>query len=742
MIQPAPEKRLCSRCGTENGTEQNFCSACGTRLAVTCTRCGAGCQPGFKFCGSCGAQLEDPAQPRPPRDERRVVTILFADLVGFTSWAEGLDPEDVKAMLSPYYASLREQIESCGGTVEKFIGDAVVGVFGAPVAHGDDAERAVRAALGIRDRVTKMTAAGSGGNLEVRIGVNTGEAFVALDARPEEGEGMVAGDVVNTAARLQSAAPTNEILVGEETYRCTCMTLDYSPHDALALKGKELPVAAWRVRGAPRAPGERMASVVQMIGRERELELLTDAWERVLAEQRPRLVTIFGLPGVGKSRLAAEFMATVRSTGARVIFGRSLPYGESGVYDAFGQQLREVASVMSADSPPVVAEKLRGTIGGLLAGESPDALMAHVAMMLGLRPSAATDDQPVGNRRDLFFSARCIVKALAAAQPTVLVFQDLHWADPSLLDLIETLCRRIEDAPLMVLTAARPELQTKRPAWGAGAEGRLEIALDPLSADDSCELASRLLAHAAETQVGQTAQEISTASEGNPLFIEELVASLADGPVPAGAQLPTSIRGIIAARLDAIPTPERSALLNASVVGRVFWDGALARLTSPPGGVAELLESLEARDLVRREPASRFRGQAQYRFKHAMIRDVAYAALPRSTRRDAHAAIAGFLEEQHVEHDSAAALAHHWLNAGNRERAAGYFVAAADQASRGWAKEEAAGLYRQALRLVSEDDRQRRRTLRLKLAVAGQMAYHLSDAGSATGGKNERPPDA
>jgi class 3 adenylate cyclase/predicted ATPase len=657
-----------------------------------------------------------------------VVTVIFVDLVGFTARAERLDPEDVKAMLTPYYASLREQIESFGGTVEKFIGDAVMGVFGAPIAHGDDPERAVRAALGIRAGFSHVGPADSRHGLEVRIGVNTGEAIVALDARAGEGEAMVAGDVVNTAARLQTAAPPNEILVGEETFRCTRLTVDYEPVEPLLVKGKELPLAAWRVRGAIRPAGERRVPDVGMVGRDDELATLTRVWQQVLRDGQPHLVTILGLPGVGKTRLTAEFTAAAREAGTRIVSGRSLPYGKSSAYDAFAQQVRNVAGVLGGDPPDVVALKLRRTIESLLKEDDAEEVVRHIALMIGLQADRSTAPETVSGRHILFVSARVFVEALARRQPTVLVFEDLHWADLSLLELIELLSAQVAEAPLLMLAAARPELLAIRPRWGASGPGSVYLALEPLGQDHARDLTDRLLARAAQQVVGTAADAISETGEGNPLFIEELVAAVTERSSPAASQLPTSIRGIISARLDSIAAPERAVLLDASVVGRVFWDGALARMTPSRRRLPELLASLEARDLIRVEPVSRFPGQQQFRIKHALIRDVAYAALPRAKRRDAHAAVAAFFEELHGEHDSPAAVGHHWLQAGEGERAAVYLIEAADRASRGWAKGEAVALYRQALTLVGEDDPRRRRELRLKLAVALQMLYHVSDA--------------
>ncbi len=722
------EQQACPRCGDANDGGQSFCASCGSKLSLSCQRCGAASPPGFRFCGGCGAQLQGAADPQPPREERRVVTVIFADLVGFTARAERLDPEDVRAMLTSYYTPLRQEIESCGGTVEKFIGDAVMGVFGAPVAHGDDPERAVRAALGIRHRISQVSAADSDRGLEVRIGVNTGEAIVALDARPGDGEAMVAGDVVNTASRLQTAAPANAILVGEETFRCTRSTIDYEPVEPFIVKGKELPLAAWRVRSASRPAGERAAPDIPMVGRDDELAILTGVWQRVLAGRQPHLVTIFGLPGVGKSRLAAEFAAAAADAGARIVLGRSLPYGKSSAYDAFAQQVMNVAGVLGGDPPDTVVQKLRGTIAGLLEDGSAEDVVRHLALIIGLQADGSTTAEAVSGRHVLFASARRFVEALASRQPTVLVFEDLHWADSSLLELIELLSAQVGPVPLLLLAAARPELRTAVPGWGDSGAASVDLPLEPLGQEHSRELADRLLARAAQQVMGQTAGTISETGEGNPLFIEELVAAVTERSSSAGSQLPASIRGIIAARLDAIPAPERAVLLDASVVGRVFWDGALARLTPSRERLPELLESLEGRDLIRREPASRFPGQQQFRIKHALIRDVAYAALPRAKRRNAHAAVAAFFEELHGEHESPAAVGHHWLQAGDRERAAAYLVEAADRASRGWAKDEAVALYRQALTLVAEDDPKRRRELRLKLAVAQQMLYHVSDA--------------
>ena len=548
---------------------------------------------------------------------------------------------------------------------------------------------------------------------------------------------MVAGDVVNTASRLQSQAPEGSILVGEETYRGTRTIIDYEPVEPIVAKGKQLPVAAWRVVSAARPPGERGASNVPMIGRESELATLTSLWERVEADRKPHLATIVGLPGIGKSRLAREFIDVVGTADARAIVGRSLPYGESGAYGAFAQQVKQIAGIYDGDAPDGAGDKLRASVADVVGTESADEVSAHLSLMLGLE--AAPSDGAVTDRHVLFFSARRFVEGLGRAAPTVLVFQDLHWADASLLDLIEILASRLEDTPVLLLVLARPELRDKRPAWGSTVQAALALPLEPLDRAHADELAG-LLADAAGS-VPSAAAEIGRTAEGNPLFIEELVASMAERSSQAGSELPTSVRGIIAARLDAIPPAERSLLLDASVMGRIFWSGGLTGLGQAAESLPAVMDSLEGRDLIRREPVSRYQGEQQFRFKHALIRDVAYATLPRARRREAHEAVATFLESVHAERDSPSTLAHHWEEAGDLERAIGFYVAAAEQASRGWAKEEAVDLLRRALSLVQQDDRERFRKLRLKLFVAEQMLYHVPDAQALARDRTSEPQD-
>ena len=325
---------------------------------VVCPACGQENPEVARFCLACGFSIGEAIPP--PRDERRIVTVIFVDLVGFTARAERLDPEEVRAVLAPYHDRVRREIESFGGVVEKFIGDAVMGVFGAPVAHGDDAERAVRAALVVRDIVGEL----AGGDLQIRIAVNTGEAVVSLGARPAFGESMVAGDVVNTAARLQAAAPVNGVVVGEETYLTTRNAIEYAQADPVIAKGKEQPVEAWLAVRAITAAGQRPVSNLSIVGRTFEIAILNALWERASAEQLPHLVSVFGPAGVGKTTLAAEFGRRAAEQGARVVQGRSLPYRESGTYGALAAQVMKLAGVYESDPAEVVAEKLHSSANG------------------------------------------------------------------------------------------------------------------------------------------------------------------------------------------------------------------------------------------------------------------------------------------------------------------------------------------------------------------------------------------
>jgi class 3 adenylate cyclase len=671
-----------------------------------CARCGQENPAGSKFCNSCGAPL---VAPGTPGEERRLVSVLFVDLVGFTSRSEKLDPEDVRAFLVPYYERVREELERHGGRVEKFVGDAVMGVFGAPVTYGDDAERAVRAAFAVRDWA-------EGEGLQLRVAVNTGEAIVALDASPEHGETFVAGDVVNTAARLQSASPVGAVLVGEETHSGTRGSIEYRPAQPVEAKGKEAPVQAWLAVRATSAIGERPVAPAPMIGRERELGVLTGVWQRVVEEGRSHFVTVFGPAGIGKSRIALELAQLVAGQdAARAMRGRCTPYGASSPYSAFAQQVKQTAQIFDSDEADEATEKLIGAIASLSGPAAAEEHTPNLAVLLGLE-----GDREAVDREQLFFSARVFVEALAMHGPTLLVYEDIHWADGSLLDLLEWFAARVRDVPVLFLALARPELLGERPGWGGGLPAYTALPLEPLGDAAGRELATELLGG---VETALRVEQVAETAEGNPLFIEELARCIGEQKAKGLDELPTSIRAIIAARLDALPAAERAVLVDASVVGRVFWRGALQEMEDRPE-LSQLLGSLEARDLVQREAVSRIRGDQQFAFKHGLIHDVAYGTLPRAARRERHAAVARYLEASTAVGQSHEALALHWREAGETERAVDELVAGADLAGRGWAKEHALSLYSQALELVGDDD-QRRRSIRLKQVVMAQAFAHV-----------------
>jgi class 3 adenylate cyclase/tetratricopeptide (TPR) repeat protein len=678
---------ICATCGQENPKIARFCLACAAPLAATN-----------------GA----------PREERRVVTVIFVDLVGFTGRSETLDPEDVRAVLTPYHEAVREEIESFGGIVEKFIGDAVMGVFGAPTTFGDDPERAVRAALAVRDRV----AADDG--LQLRIAVHTGEALVALEARPALGEAMVAGDVVNTAARLQTAATPNTVIVGRETWRATRDLIRYEAADPVVAKGKSEPLAAWTAVEAIAPQGERRFSST-FVGRGRELETLAQVWDGVLEQRRPHVVTVLAASGVGKTRLAVEFGRSIERSGGLTVRGRSLPYRESSAYGAFASQLKQLCHIFESDPPEVAVEKLLSTVEGLVGREAGEKVAGHLGILIGLDVGT-----PVADREALFFSIRCFIEAVAQDQPTMLVFEDLHWADRSLLDLVELLGSRLRDLPILILVLARPELLDARPGWAGGLPASTTIPLGPLAPAEAEKLAvERLCAHAADGYTSRAGDLVRTAG-GNPLFIEQLAATVFE--TSADGALPTTIRGIVAARLDALPPAERSVLLDAAVGGKTFWRGALERMREDDEELDDILGALERRDLVRRDTVSAIEGDRQYSFTHMLIRDVAYELLPREQRRRGHEQVAEYLEDATAEiGEAGAALARHWRDAGDPQRALQYFVAAAEQAEQGWAKERAVTFYREALQLV-RDDATRKRMLTRRLALAAQAHYHVEDA--------------
>jgi class 3 adenylate cyclase/tetratricopeptide (TPR) repeat protein len=632
---------------------------------------------------------------------------VFADLSGFTQLSEAMDPEDVTAMLDGCMRRMAGIVEQFGGRAMRVIGDQLMTLFGAPVAHEDDPERAVRAALELQRYAADHLEDFRG--LSLRVGVNTGEMMYA-PVGPDR-DFTVMGDPVNTASRLQSNAPRGGILVGKETYLATRAAIRYRDVEPLIVKGKTDPVFAALAVEPLSGPGERLVSGAPMVGRLSESALLGTIWERVVGERLPYLVTIMGAPGVGKTRLCREIVGSVLERGGRAVQGRSLPYGQSTGYGAFGQQLKVVAGIYETDSSSAAREKLARTVGALLPAETAEEVTSHLALIMGL-----SAEHQVTDRGPLFFSARRFLEALATEQPTALVFEDIHWADPSLLDLLEFLSSRIRETPLLLITLARPELLDRRPTWGSRFASYALVELRPLSPVDAEGLLRQLLPGVADASI---IARLVEATGGNPLFAEELAASFAERVTQTAAAMPTNIKAIIAARLDTLPAAERQVLLDASVVGKVFWQGALERFGGNGRNTSWLLDSLEARDLIRAEPRSQFVGDREFSFKHILIREVAYATLPRAARRARHAIVARFIEEAAADRlgESASLLAHHWREAGDRDQALRYLLIAAENASRAWAKGEALALLTQALELVPTEDRAQRVRIRLSRAT-------------------------
>jgi class 3 adenylate cyclase/tetratricopeptide (TPR) repeat protein len=634
---------------------------------LTCPSCGKENPDGFQFCGFCTAPLTK--QPAPSvQEERKVVTVLFCDLVGFTAASDAADPEDVRSRIRPYHARLRREIERYGGTVEKFIGDAVMAVFGAPVTHEDDAERAVRAGLRILEAIAELNAEDSALSLQVRVGIATGEAVVALGARPEEGEGVVTGDVVNTASRLQGAASVNAIAVSEQTYRATERVFLYEELEPVQVKGKREPLALFRPLEARARFGSDLTRTyaATLVGRELEKSLLIAAFERAAKQRSCQLVTIVGEPGVGKSRLCAELFRHLEDRPGlqRWRQGRCLPYGEGIAFWALGEIVKAECGILESDS----AAEAEGKLERALAADDPYRawLKARSAPLVGVpaEPSA---------REESFAAWRRLIESWAERRETVLVFEDLHWGDEALLSFLEHLADWSEGVPLLLLCTARPEVYERHPTFGANARNAQRINLAPLTDEETARLFAFLLERVvlpAETQ-----RVLLERAGGNPLYAEEFVRLLSDhGGRDEAVELPGSVQALIAARLDTLSQDRKSLLQDAAVVGKVFWEGALGAMGDrDPREVELALHELSRKELVRPARISSMEGEAEYVFWHLLVRDVCYAQIPRAARAARHRAAAGWVERKAGERveDLSDVLAHHYLTALELAQAAG-----------------------------------------------------------------------
>jgi class 3 adenylate cyclase/type II secretory pathway predicted ATPase ExeA len=753
--------------------------SCGTALAAKCPSCGAESPPGAKFCIECGASLSagsapaapptpsaaPPAQPSDASagqgsglfggqipgggsgwgpagslpEERRNATVLFADLSGYTAVAERLDPEAVKAFVDRALRRLGQEVVRYGGTVDKYIGDNVMAVFGAPVAHEDDPERAVRAGLAMQaamEEINKDIEAATGVTFSLRVGINSGEVLAG-----QVGDGYtVIGDVVNVASRLQSAARPESVTVGETTHRLTRGPIEYEELEPLTLKGKAEPVPAWEavrllVSGTA-ARGSR--STAPLIGREDESSLLISLFDRVVREGRPHLVTVIGQAGVGKTRLLREFATRLAEREQKAAFrvGHCPAYGAGLAYWALGEIIRGQFEIVDTDDSELAWGKLLHGIEAvsskLETDEAPERLAATIARPLGIEPPAdlasATgvhDSEDPQQMRDRLFSAvRSLIEAASKRWPVVVAIEDIHWADEGMLDLIDYMARWIR-GPVLIVCLARDELLERRPGWGGGRRNYTTIALEPLSQDEARELVAALLPSGnGSVTNGRTdlVPQVAERSAGNPLFVEEMVNRIREEGSKDVQTLPESVHAVLAARLDSLSAPERRVLQHASVVGQTFWDGSLVGLQDEEGiDLADALTALEEKDLVVSSPGSRLAGEHEFAFKHVLIRDVAYSTLPKVVRARKHAQVAAFIEERAADRSEGmvAMVADHYGRAAAfgadadvgsaelqliNEKALTALEAAGDAAASLYSNQEAVSHYETALSLGGELD--------------------------------------
>ena len=643
---------------------------------MVCPSCGKENPDGFAFCGFCTTPLT--GQPSgSAREERKVVTSLFCDLIGFTASSESADPEDVDQMLSAYSELARAQIEAHGGVMEKFIGDAVVGVFGVP-AHEDDPERAVRAGLRIAEGAEGLEAIG-GTPLRLRIGINTGETLVRLGATVGAGERLLAGDAINTAARLQSAAPEMGVAVGLATYEATAGVFEYEELEPVALKGKAEPVRIFHAKAARARFGTDLTRTHDspFVGREIDLALLKGIFEKAVAASSVQLVTVVGEPGLGKSRLVAELFAYIDARPDLVIWrqGRCLPYGEGITFWALGEIVKAHAGILESDPPDAASAKLDLV---LPEGAEREWFRQRLLPLLGIGASSSAE------REELFTAWRRFLELLSEDYPAVLVFEDLHWADEAMLAFLQHLADRAEGVPLLIIGTARPELYGQHPDYAAGLRNANTLSLSPLSAAETARLISALL----ETTVlpAELQQPILDRAGGNPLYAVEFVQLLKDKnllvrkasrwELREGAEVPfpDSVQALIAARLDTLALDAKSLLADAAVVGKVFWAGAVAAMGErDPAAVTDALRELSRKELVRPARRSSIEGEAEHAFWHVLTRDVAYAQLPRASRASRHVAAAAWIESKAPDRveDLADMLAYHYSTALELNRAAG-----------------------------------------------------------------------
>jgi class 3 adenylate cyclase/tetratricopeptide (TPR) repeat protein len=717
---------------------------------MLCPSCGRENPEGFTFCGHCSAPLE--AETSVGQEVRKTVTVLFCDVTGSTQLGERLDPETVRRVMRRFFDEMRSVLESHGGTVEKFIGDAIMAVFGVPTVHEDDALRAIRAAQEMRERLGRLNKElerDHGVTIVARTGVNTGEVVAGAG-----GQTLATGDAVNVAARLEQSAQPGEILFGAYTHRLVRDAVEAEPVDPLQVKGKAEPIHAFRLRSVEGPEGLARRFDVPMVGRTDELRALSDALHRAGRDRVCVLVSVLGPAGVGKSRIVQEFLER-EAASAAIVRGRCLPYGEGITYWPVVEMLTAGAVIAGLDGPDVVRSKINDLVAGALEA---DLITERLAQLLGVAGAEAAPEET-------YWAVRKLFEAMAASAPLVVVFDDVHWAEPALLDLIEHVADWSRDAPILLLCDARPELLDRRPGWGGGKLNATSFLLEPLSEAECDEFVANLLDRADLPE--RARRKIVEAAEGNPLFVEHMVAMLIDdgllrrdndrwvveGDLSA-VSAPASIMALLEARLERLAPDERVMIERASIEGKLFHVGSVRALATESENVSEALMALVRRDLIRPDRAV-FTGDEAFRFRHILIRDAAYQRIPKETRADLHERHAAWLERTagdrlaefdeligfHLEqaYRLRGELGPLAASAGLGARAADHLVASAGRAADRGDVRASSGLISRAVRLLPPDhpDRPTLLTdLSVQLAETGQTdlaRWAVEEAESALG---------
>ncbi|HTD47454.1 MAG TPA: adenylate/guanylate cyclase domain-containing protein, partial [bacterium] len=653
--------------------------ACGARLSQACGACGTENPLGAGYCLTCGTSLAGAETT-----ERRLVSVVFADIVGSTSLASRMDPEPMRGILGEFSSAMREEASRHGGTVEKFVGDAIMAVFGLPQAHEDDPQRAVRAAVAMQRRMAALRT--KIGEVHIRIGVSTGEVIADPTAAPA-GEFMVTGETVNFAARLQQAAPPDAIVVDDRTRGATHSFVRYTPL-AAPKTGDFANRPRWQVfRVIDGAQIKRLSA--PLLGRADEVQVLLAMYRHTLEHRQHHLVALIGPAGIGKTRLAEEVLDAVSRgrTPPTILRGRCPAYGDGLTFWPLAEMLEQECQISQSDSPAVAAEKLSAAVDRVcapqLGPEDSRAVAAGLGVLLALEsaerrvslPDPREGDDAGSASTTLFQSLRKFLKAKAESGPLILLFEDLHWAEESLLDLLEQLGARGIDAPLLILCLARPELLERRPTWGQHVRNYATMSLSPLSTEQSHQLITELLK--GESIPPDVRLRIQAKTEGNPFFIGETLRMLIDNRHlvrdgggwrwsgdPVDIRIPDTVHGIILSRIDLLPPLERRVVQDGSVAGRVFWLGSITAMGLPAAEAQAALERLLDLDLVEEHASSTVAGEREYAFTHALIPEVAYGTLPKTMRSAKHLKFAGWLEGiAHYADEFLEVLAHHYEDA-------------------------------------------------------------------------------